>query len=39
MTLTLTDLNWSRVFGKKVCKISFTTFVSDVREKVWATGS
>jgi len=37
--LTLTDLNWSRVFDRKVCKISFTSFAGEMREKIQATGS
>ena len=34
---TLTDLNWSRVFDRKVYRISFSSFVGEMREKVQAT--
>jgi hypothetical protein len=38
VALAPTDLNWSRVFDRKVCKISFTVFAAAMQEKIQATG-
>jgi hypothetical protein len=38
VALAPTDLNWSGVFDRKVCKISFTVSAAAMQEKIQATG-